>query len=179
MKKALQILMLALLACGMLACSEKKLTQDDLKAAEATLFNEDHSINEAEAPNVAEKYCKFVEQSPDDSTAAMWLYHAMEINVLLKNTDKCIEIGNQVVSQYPKSEWAPMSLFLMGSYVYDDMLKDTAQAHVMFQRVIDEYPESGLVDDARKSIEYLGLTPDEILSRIMMSQVEVVEGEFE
>ena len=170
---------LALLAFGMMACGEKKLTQEDLKAAEATLFNEDHSINEAVAPAVAEKYCKFVEQNPDDSTSAMWLYHAMEINVLLKDTDKCIEIGNQVVSQYPKSEWAPMSLFLMGSYVYDDMLKDTAQAHVMYQRVIDEYPDSELVDDARKSIEYLGLTPEEILSQIMMSQMEVVEGEWE
>lgn len=179
MKKTFQMMMFALLAFGMLACGEKKLTQEDLRAAEATLFNEDQSINEAEAPGVAEKYCKFAEQNPDDSTAAMWLYHAMEINVMLNNPDKCIAIGNQLVSQYPESEWAPMSLFLMGSYVYDDMIKDTAQAHVMFQRIIDEYPDSELVEDARKSIEYLGLTPDEIMTRIMMSQMEVVEGQWE
>ena len=46
----------------------------------------------------------------------------------------------------------------------------SAQAHVTFQKLIDDYPESPLVDDAEKSIEYLGLTPEEIMNIIMMSQ---------
>lgn len=182
MKNTLRIMMFAMLAFGMFACGskEKNLTKEDLKAAEATLFNEDHSLNEAVAPEVAEKYCKFVEQNPDDSTAAMWLYHAMEINLMLKNTDKTLEIGNKVLKQYPQSKWAPMSLFVMGSFVYNDQLQDTAQAHAAFQRLIDEYPESELVDDAQKSIEYLGLTPEEIMARIVMSQLEetdIIEDE--
>ena len=65
-----------------------------------------------------------------------------------------------------------MSLFLLGSYVYDSQLNDTAKAHVAFQRLIDSYPESELVDDAQMSIKYLGLTPEEIMERIM-SQTEV------
>ena len=171
----------ALLAIGLFACGDnaKKLTHDDMKKAEATLFNEDQSMNMETAPKVAETYCEFVKQNPDDEEASMWLYHAMEINVQLQDADKSIALGKQLVEQYPQSTWAPMSLFLMGSYVYDDMLKDTAQAHVMFQRVIDEYPDSELVDDARKSIEYLGLSPEEIFSRIMMSQIEVAEEEAE
>ena len=36
-----------------------------------------------------------------------------------------------------------------------------------FQRLIDSYPESELVDDAQMSIKYLGLTPEEIMERIM------------
>ena len=169
----------ALLSVGMLACGgkEKKLTVADLKKAEATLFNEDHTVNEAKAPEVAEKYCQFVQQTPDDTTASMWLYHAMEINVLLKNAEKSEEICNQLVADYPDSQWAPMSLFLLGSYVYNDQLNDTAQAHVMFQRLIDEFPDSPLVGDAQKSIEYLGLTPDEIMAKIMMSELEVVDIE--
>ena len=55
MKNTLKLMLFALLAVGMMACGEKKLTQDDLKAAEATLFNEDQTINEAVAPEVAEK----------------------------------------------------------------------------------------------------------------------------
>ncbi len=168
-------LALAMFACGN---KEQKLTQDDLRAAQATLFNQDRSVNEAVAPEVAEKYCKFAEQNPDDSTAAQLLYHAMEINVLLKDADKSAQICDQLTSNYPTSSWAPMSLFLMGSYVYNDLLNDTAQAHVMFQRLIDEYPDSELVDDAQKSIEYLGLTPDEIMARIMLQQMED-DGAFE
>jgi len=174
MKKTLRMVVAAILALAMFACGgkEQKLTQDDLKAAQATLFNEDRSVNEAVAPEVAEKFCKFVEQNPEDSTAAQWLYHAMEINVFLKDADKCAEICDKLTANYPETDWAPMSLFLLGSYVYNDQLNDTAQAHAMFQRLIDEYPESELVDDAQKSIEYLGLTPEEIMERIMMQQTE-------
>jgi len=35
-----------------------------------------------------------------------------------------------------------------------------------------------LVDDAQKSIEYLGLTPEEIMNLIMMSQFKEEEEEF-
>ena len=176
MKKTLKIMMLALIAFGMMACGEKKLTEKDLKAAEETLFNEDGTMNEEIAPSVAEKYCLFVEQNPDDPSAPQWLYHAMEINVQLKNTEKSIELGEQVVDQYPESTWAPRSLLVVGTFVYNDQLNDTAQAHAILDRLIREYPESNLVDDAKKSIEYLGLTPEEIMTLILMSQMEVEEG---
>jgi len=173
-------MIVAALALGMMACGskEQKLTQDDLRAAQATLFNEDRTVNEAVAPEVAEKFCKFVEQNPDDTSAAQWLYHAMEINVLLKNAEKSAEICDQLTTNYPESDWAPMSLFLLGSYVYNDQLNDTAQAHTMFQRLIDEYPDSELVGDAQKSIEYLGLTPEEIMARIMVQGMDE-DGVFE
>lgn len=172
MKMTLKMMVFTVLAFGLFACGGKTLTQNDLKKAEASLFNEDKSLNEAVAPQVAETYCKYVEQNPEDSTAVEWLYHAMEINVMLKNADKSIELCDQLLQQYPQSKWAPMSLFLVGSYVYNDQLNDTAQAHAAFQRLIDNYPESALVDDAQMSIEYLGLTPDEIMTLIMMSQME-------
>ena len=176
MKNTLKLTLFALLAFGMFG--EKKLTQDDLKKAEATLFNEDQTANQDLAPEVAEKYCKFVEQNPDDPTASGWLYHALEINVFItKNADKSVEISNKLMEDYPDSEWAPMSLFLMGAYVYNDQIKDTAQAHVALQRLIDEYPESELVEDAKSFIGYLGLTPEQIMTAMMVSQMEVA-GDF-
>lgn len=180
MKNTLKMMLFALLVCCLTACGSKgkKLTQEDLKAAQSTLFNDDQSVNKEVAPKVAEQYCQFVKQNPNDSTAAMWLYHAMEINVLLENADKSIEIGDQLVKQYPQSSWAPMSLFLLGSYVYNDQLNDTAMAHAKFQQLIDSYPDSDLVDDAQKSIEYLGLTPEEIMNLIMMSQFKEEEEDF-
>ena len=178
MKNTLKLMLFSLLAVGMMACGEKKLTQEDLKAAEATLFNEDQTINEVVAPEVAEKFCKFVKQNPDDPTAPPWLYHAMELNIAVKNVDQSIELCNKLLEQYPESKWAPTSLLMIGNYIYDNQLNDTAQAHKCYQRLIDEYPDSELVDDARKSIEYLGLTPDEIMARIMMSQMEEVEGHW-
>ena len=142
MKQSFKLLFVILLALGSFACSEteKKLTLDDVKAAEKTLMDENWTMNMDKASQVAETYCKFVEQNPNDSTAPTWLFHAMEINVNLKNADKCAELCNQLIDKYPESDWSPRSLILLGSYVYEDQLQDTALAHKAYQRLIDEYP---------------------------------------
>ena len=174
MKKTMKLMAFVLLTLGLFACgeTEKKLTYYDLKDAEKTLFNEDQSINKEVAPQVAEKYCQFVKENPKDSLADEWLYHAFEINVMMKDAQKSEQLCDQLLTQYPQSHWAPVSLFLLGNYVYDEQLKDTAMAHVTYQRLIDEYPDNKLVDDARKSIEFLGMTPEQIMSHIVMSQFE-------
>jgi len=179
MKKTLKMMVFAMLAFGLFACggNGKKLTVEDMRAAQSTLFNADGTLNEKEAPKVAKKYCRYVEQNPNDTASAKWLFHAMEINVMLKDADKSVELCDQLLQQYPQSKWAPMSLILLGSYVYEDMLNDTAQAHATYQKLIDNYPESHLADDAQKCIEYLGLTDEERMSRIIMSQMEQTEGE--
>ena len=175
MKKTLKLMAIALLTLGLFSCGEnqKKITLEEVREAQSVLFNENGTMNEEEAPKVAEKYCRFAKQNPGDTAVVKWLFHAMEINVMLKDSKKSIEIGNQLLEQYPQSKWAPQTLLTLGSFVYNDQLNDTAQAHVMFQRLIDEYPESGLVEDAKKSIEYLGLSPEEIMSILMTSQMEV------
>ena len=175
MKKTLKIMAAALLAFGMIACggNQKKITVEELREAQSTLLNENGTLNEKEAPEVAKKYLKYVNQNPNDTSVVKWLFHAMEINVLLKDADQSEKLCNQLLEQYPQSRWAPQALLTLGSYVYNDQLNDTAKAHAAFQRLIDEYPDSDLVDDAQKSIEYLGLTPEEIMTLIMMSQMEV------
>ena len=179
MKTNMKIVVFALLAFGMFACggNGKKLTLDDVLAAQATLFNANHTMNRNEAPKVAKTYCQYVKQNPNDTTVVKWLYHAMEINVMMKDADKSIELCDQLLEQYPQSKWAPMSLLLVGSFVYEDMLNDTAQAHAAYQKLIDNYPESALVNDAQKSIEFLGLTQEERMSRIMTSRMDVEEEE--
>ena len=174
MKKTLKLMAFALLTVGLLACgeTEKKLTLDDVKEAEKTLMDENWTMNMDVASQVAETYCKFVEQNPDDPTAPTWLFHAMEINVNLKNADKSVELCNQLVDKYPESNWSPKSLMLLGSYVYEEQLQDTAMAHKAYQRLIDEYPKNDLVNDAQVLIKCLGLTDEEKLDMILMSQME-------
>ena len=178
MKNILKLMLAVVLAFGMLACGGEKITQEDLKQAEATLLNDNPTIDETMATEVAEKYVKFVKQNPDDPTAPMWLFHAIEINERLKNSDKCIELGKKLLKQYPESEWAPRTLFYLGNYIYDAQLHDLDKAREAYERLISDYPNSELVGDAQKSIEFLGMTPEEILTKIMMSKMEEEEGEL-
>ena len=166
MKKTLNLLILAVLAFGLFACGEKKLSKEDLKKAESTLFNEDGSLDTLVAPGVAEKYCQFVEENPNDSSAAMWLYHAIELNVLLKNQDKSEELCNQLLEKYPNSKWAPRSLYLLGAFVYEDQLKDLDRARSNYDRILKDYPDSDIVPSVEASIRFLGMSPDEVYSAI-------------
>lgn len=177
MKNSFRIMLIGLLALAMFACGndEKNLTYDDLKKAEATLFNEDGSINESEAPKVAETYLKFVEQHPDDSIAPTWLYHAFEVNVMVKNVEKSIELCDRLEAEYPQSKWTPRAIYFLGSYIYEDHLKDLDKARATYERVINNYPDSDLIPSVQASIEYLGLTNEEKITLWQMSQMEQEE----
>ena len=175
MKKTLKLMLFALLAFGMFACGEKRLTFEDMKKAEAALFNDDGSIDTIRGPKTAALFCKFVEQNPQDSTASLWLYHAMEINVLLKNTEKSMELCDQLVEQYPDSKWTPRGLYLLGAFIYEDTFKDNDKASEVFDRIIRDYPDSEIIESVEASKKYLGWTPEQIMVDIQMKQF--VEGE--
>ena len=178
MKKTLKLMMLALLAFGMMACGEKKLTQDDLKKAELTLTDNDGNLNMEAAPAVVEQFCKFVEQNPDDASAPGWLFKALQIEIKAAVSEKAIELCNKLVGDYPTYENNPAALVMTASEVYDSQLHDMDQARATYEKVISDYPDSDWAKTAEKMIEYLGMTPEEILTKIMMSNMEEEEGEW-
>ena len=172
MKKTLNLMLIAMLTLGMFACGEKKLTYQDMKKAEATLFDEEVYLDTIKAPKVAEKYLKFVEQSPDDSLASLWLYHAMELNVMMKNTEKSMELCDRLVEEYPDSKWTPRGLDLLGAFVYDEEFKDLDKAREVYERIIRDYPDSEIIESVQSSLKYLGWTPEEIFTDMALSQFE-------
>ena len=178
MKRFLNLMMLAMLAFGMMACGEKKLTQDDLKKAELTLMNEDGSLNVEAVPAAVEQFCKFVEQNPKDASAPQWLFKALQIEIKAGASEKAIELCDKLVNDYPTFESNPAALVMTASEVYDSQLHDLDKAKATYQKVITDYPDSEWAKNAEKMIEYLGMTPEEILSKIMMSKMEEVEGEW-
>ena len=146
MKKTLKLMVIALLTLGLFSCGEtrKKITVEELREAQSTLFN-NGSLNEKEAPKVAEKYCRFVKQNPDDTASVKWLYHALEINVMLKNSEKSIEIGNQLLEQYHQSRWAPQTLLTLGSFVCNAKRSQINQRKNSLQLVRNIYHRHGIV----------------------------------
>ena len=89
MKKTLKLMAIALLSLGLFSCGEnqKKITLEEVREAQSALFNENGTMNKEEAPKVAEKFCRFVKQNPDDTAAVKWLFHAMEIHMMLKDSE--------------------------------------------------------------------------------------------
>ena len=178
MKRFLNLMMLAVLAFGMMACGEKKLTQDDLKKAELTLMNEEGSLNMEAVPVAVEQFCKFVEQNPNDEAAPQWLFKALQVEIKAGASEKAIELCDKLVKDYPTFENNPAALVMTASEVYDSQLHDLDKARATYQKVINDYPNSDWAKNAEKMIEFVGMTPEEILSKIVMSQMEEVEVEW-
>lgn len=177
MKNTLKLILFVLLAFGMMACGEKKLTQEDLIKAEQTLMENGGNLDKETASAVVEKYCQFVKQNPDDASAPEWLFKALRIEVKLGESEKAIALCDQLVKDYPTHETVPAALMLMASDVYDSQLHDLDKARAMYEKVISDYPDSEWTDSAEKMIGFLGLTPDEILAKIRQSNNGEEEGE--
>lgn len=165
MKKTFRLMLVALLAFGMFACGEKKITEDDLKQAEKAMFNDDMTANPEAAAVAVKQFCKFAKQNPDDPTAPDWLFKALELSVGQKDAAKSEEICQQLMDKYPTFEKTPIAMFMMASMVYDDQLKDLDKARAMFEKIISDYPESEIRPSAEAMMNYLGMTPEEILKQ--------------
>ena len=155
-------MLVATMAFAMLACGEKKLTQDDLKKAEAALFNEDMTANPEAAPVAI-----------DDPSAPDWLFKALEIAVGQNDAAKSEEICQQLMDKYPTYEKTPFGMFMLASFVYHDQMNDLDKARALLERIVSDYPESEITPSAEASIGFLGMTPEEIIKHFeAQAQVE-------
>lgn len=172
MNKFLKLIIIALLSFGMMACGEKKLTEDDLKQAEASLFNEDMTANMEAVPVAVEKFCTFAEQNLDVATAPDWLFKALQISVSQKDVEKSVEICDKMMKVYPDYDKTPAGMFLLASFIYEDQLRDLDKARAMYESILANYPENELVPSVEASLRNLGKTPEELIKEFEMMQAE-------
>lgn len=165
MNKTMKLMLVAVLACGMLACGGKKTTEEDLKKAEAALFNDDMTANPEAAPAAVKAFCDFAKQNPNDPASPEWLFKALEIAVGQKDAAKSEEICQLLMKKYPTYEKTPFGMFMLASMVYDDQQKDLDKARAMLERIILDYPDSEITPSAEAMTQFLGMTPEEILKQ--------------
>ncbi|PIU41808.1 MAG: hypothetical protein COS99_03280 [Candidatus Omnitrophica bacterium CG07_land_8_20_14_0_80_42_15] len=71
---------------------------------------------------------------------------------LLPATDKAVEIFRRVADNAPYGKYAPLAQFKIGETYKKE--KNYGEAIVEFQKLVDSYPESELVDDAKYEIAF-------------------------
>ena len=167
MKNILKIMFVAIMAFGMFACNERKITEEELQKLESTLLKTEPVDAEA-VPGVVEKFCQFVKENPEAITAPDWLFKALDLSVNFLEPKKTIEIGEEFVNEFPENDKAPMALFVLGSMVYDDQLHDLDKAREMYETILSKYPDSDFVPSVQAALKFLGLTPEEIVQEFEM-----------
>ena len=166
MKK--NIFLFAMLLLVVAGCNQNtktaKTTQNEVKEAEAALFNEDMTANTEAVPDAIATFSKYVEENPDAADAAEVLFKAVEIAVNTKqDPQQSIKLVNKLVADYPKCDKNPVALFMLATFVYDEQLHDLDKARETYQQIIDNYPDNPFAKDAAIAITQLGMTPEELI----------------
>ena len=163
MKRSILLFAVAMMVV-MVACNNKKTTQNDVKKAEAALFNSDQTTNAEAVPIAIATFSKYAEENPEAADAAEYLFKAVEVSINTKqDAQQNIELVNRLVTNYPEFDKNPVALFMLATFVYDEQLHDLDKAREAYQQIIDNYPENPFANDAAIAITQLGMTPEELI----------------
>jgi tetratricopeptide (TPR) repeat protein len=107
-------------------------------------------------------YLNFYNHFPKDADTPDYLFKAADVSMNLRQSAKAIELFKRVTELYPKYKKSSFALFLEG-FVYETQLKDITQAREIYQKVIKNYPNTKLANDASASIDNLGKSDEELV----------------
>lgn len=95
-----------------------------------------------------DEYLKVLENYPDTDTElkAQALYSAGWASEELREYDRAIELYNQVVSNYARSQAAPVCMLRIGRITYDRGQYEKAE--VQYRRIVENYADRDIVADA-------------------------------
>jgi outer membrane protein assembly factor BamD (BamD/ComL family) len=156
------IVSLFLAACG----KGKDSTVQKITELETRLENEKNPMQQGPLVYDLEiLYNDYAERFPEDSLAPVYLYKAFNQNLKLGWFDRAIKSADLLISKFPQSSKAPEVMFNK-AFIYDDKLNDDAKAGEIYREFIEKYPNHEYTADAKNSIRFLGLSPEETLKLI-------------
>jgi tetratricopeptide (TPR) repeat protein len=163
MKKILIVLTTALLIVSCSVNRDKE--QQKIEQHEAALSSVDRLTANDETTEMLSLYRNYAKHFPDDSLAPVYLQRAADLSIALGATDAAVSLLDSVISLYPGFEDIGGCWFLKG-YAYEtaEMFDSARTAYTYF---VDNYPEHSLAADTRRMIDYLGMSPEEMLEAIL------------
>jgi tetratricopeptide (TPR) repeat protein len=117
------------------------------------------------AIELAGLYSYKAKKNPTDTTSADLLFKAGELYMNSKHGNKAIAEFKEVHARFPGSKQSSIARFLKG-FVAETVLKDQDLAKRFYQEFLTAHPDHDFSDDARLSIEMLGMNDAELLERI-------------
>lgn len=164
MMKKITILLagvLLLAACG--PNREKQLKA--IEEHEQTLSTLDMIDDNSDLDEMLNLYRTFANDFPDDSLAPVFLQRAADLSISMGEQAQAVELLNNVIALYPGFEDLGGCWFLKG-YAYETA-EQYDSARVAYTYFVDNFPEHNLASDTRKTLPYLGMSPEEILEAIL------------
>lgn len=152
------------------ACGHKMSREEQIKAIEEkeqTLdFDQfDADVADSVLGEMVGLYRQFYHQFPSDSLAPVYMQRAADLNITLGRADEAVAVLDSIITMHPDYEDVAGCYFLKG-YAYETAENYDA-AREAYTYFVETYPDHYLANDTRTTLQYLGLSPEEMFEAIM------------
>ena len=156
-------------SCSQNNSEEKSSPEADLlvkiSELETQVFNSAAVLNAPKAKELYTLYIGYADNHLSSDSSAEFLFKAGELMIGTEEYEKAIGIFDRLVTNYPEYEKSPQASYLQG-FIYDEYLDKKGKAKERYEAMIDAYPRHPLANDARASIQLLGMSQEEILKML-------------
>ena len=163
-------LFIAIAACALIfACGNKHSRQadlDNITRFEDSIDIQNSIISVDNGNRLIDLYTTFATNHPDDTLAPVYWHRAAQVAANIHRPDIALQYLDNVIAKYPDYKDVAVCAFYKG-FVLETVAGDMDAARAAYQDFITNYPNDPLVKDAQVSIENLGLSPEELLGKIL------------
>lgn len=137
------------------------------KDADNTLLNAT-SINKSEAEKALVAFNNFSSFCMRDSLAPVFLLKGGQVAQSIGKYIEAETMLRKCVNDFPRFESRGAALFLLAQ-LYDDgkMLNNEAEAKIIYQKIIKEYPQSPFANDAKACLANLGKSDEQLIQEFL------------
>jgi len=117
----------------------------------------------AKLEKLSSLYREYITKFPQDSKVIEYLFQSGTVNITLRKGGESLSDFIMLVDKFPQSPHLADAYYYI-AYIYEDILYDIESAKYAYTDFITRFPEHKLVSDAKISIQYLGVPPEEIVA---------------
>jgi TolA-binding protein len=172
MKKTSFILLFAVFACSNEKKNETEAEREKKPLPKEQYVNHVKAMEEkmraskmldaAVANEAIRAYSEFAFSFPEDSSSADYLFKAGEVATSIGNYQQALIYYKTINDKYPKFNLVVESLYLQG-FIYDNYMNDDNNAREIYTKLIKDYPQHKLAEDAKAAINNLGKTDEQLI----------------
>ena len=138
----------------------KAIEEHETALSTLDIINEDSYLDD-----MLDLYRTFANDFPDDSLAPVFLQRAADLSISTGQQEQAVALLDSIINLYPGFEDLGGCWFLKG-YAYETA-GQYGPAREAYTHFVENYPDHDLANDTRKTLPYLGMSPEEMLEAIL------------
>ena len=135
-----------------------------IEELEKQTFSTENAINPEVASDLVSAYCDFADMNPEDAMTPEYLFKAVDVSMNLNEPQRTISIIDRLINDYPDYPNTQRALFAK-AFIFENRYNNLDMAKKLYEQYLEQYPDGELADDCRVSIQFLGLSPEELVRK--------------